>query len=671
MIKFSREAFADLASASRHEWLETNGLGGFACSTVTGLNSRRYHGLFTAATHPPAGRQLLLSKVEEVLVVGRRRFELSTNQYQGAVHPQGYRYLCQFRLDPFPIFTYEVEEVRLEKSVFMVHGSNSSVITYRLLSAPARDGIRLELGPLIAFRDYHSTTHENSALNPSFEQSANQLKLTPYPGMPSLYLAHNADTVTAVPCWYRSFLYELERERGLDFLEDLFNPLLLAFPLSPQRDAALIASLEPVSINLAGKFRASEENRRNQIAASTPAAGDFVRSLALASDQFLVQHRDSATVVAGYPWFTDWGRDTMVALPGLTLFTGKADVARGILLHFAQHVDQGMLPNCFSEHAQSAQFNSADATLWFFEAIRAYVAATGDFELVRTQLYSKLTEIIDWHLRGTRYNIRVLENGLLNAGEPGVQLTWMDAKIGDWVVTPRIGQPVEIQALWFNALKIMGDFAARFGDGLNRDRYRNLAAQLYKTFNQLFWNQSEGCLYDVMNGSVADSSIRPNQIFAVSLFHSVLAPERAESVVGVVERELLTPFGLRTLSPRDPNYRPRYAGDQSSRDSAYHQGTVWPWLLGPFVAAYIKVHGGSAVAQQHAQLLLQPLQQYLSGPGLGQLPEVFDAEPPYRPGGCFAQAWSVAEILRATCVALQPASATIQPAPAGSTQTSK
>src|SRR5437588_5707852 len=382
MIKFSREAFADLASASRHEWLVTNGLGGFACSTITGLNSRRYHGLFTAATQPPAGRLLLLSKLEEVLVIGGGRFDLSTNQYQGAVHPQGYKYLSQFRLDPFPIFTYEIEGIRLEKSVFMVHGSNTTVITYRLLNAP-RDGVQLELRPLIAFRDYHSTTHENGALNPGFEQSANQLKLTPYPGMPSLYLAHNAVNVTATACWYRNFLYELERERGLDFLEDLFNPLLLAFSLSSQCDATLIASLEPVNVNDAGKLRASEENRRNQIAASTPAASDFGRSLALASDQFLVQHRDSATVVAGYPWFTDWGRDTMVALPGLTLFTGRADLARGILLHFAEHVNQGMLPNCFSEHAQSAQYNSADATLWFFEAIRAYVAATGDFELVQ------------------------------------------------------------------------------------------------------------------------------------------------------------------------------------------------------------------------------------------------------------------------------------------------
>jgi predicted glycogen debranching enzyme len=388
--------------------------------------------------------------------------------------------------------------------------------------------------------------------------------------------------------------------------------------------------------------------RRARIASSAPVNDPFLQSLTVAADQFLARRDSHGTILAGYPWFTDWGRDTMIALPGLTLLTGQADVARSILTCFSRFVDRGMLPNHFPDAAEPPQYNTVDATLWYFEALRHYVASAGDIALAR-ELYPTLASIIDCHTKGTRYNIRTLDNGLLSAGESGVQLTWMDAKIGDWVVTPRTGQPVEIQALWYNALKIMQDLAHRFGHADDEKRYAAASSRLQETFNVIFWNEEQQCLYDVLDGDARDASIRPNQIFAISLPHSMVPTDRARSILGLVERELLTPYGLRTLSPRDPRYRGRYDGDMRSRDSAYHQGTVWPWLLGPFISAYVKVHGRDRAVREKVASWLDPLRSHLMEAGIGQISEVFDGDPPHRPGGCFAQAWSVAEVMRALC----------------------
>jgi predicted glycogen debranching enzyme len=336
----------------------------------------------------------------------------------------------------------------------------------------------------------------------------------------------------------------------------------------------------------------------------------------------------------------------MIALAGLTLPTGKYDVARRVLRTFAKHVDRGMLPNRFPDAGETPEYNTVDATLWFFEAARAYLSYTGDLEFVRDELYPIFADIISWHVRGTRYGIKVDDSGLLVSGEPGVQLTWMDAKVGDWVVTPRRGKPVEIQALWYNALCIMEDLASRFGDEAARKRYRHMAAVAQWIFNRLFWNEKLGCLYDVVNGGPPDPSIRPNQIFAVSLPHSMLPRDRARGVVEKVEEHLLTPYGLRTLAPSDPQYRGRYTGGLTERDGAYHQGTVWPWLLGPFITAYIKVNGDSEKARRQAETWLSPLELHLTEAGLGQVSEIFEGDVPHRPCGCIAQAWSVAEILR-------------------------
>jgi len=650
MIQFTKETCGDLDAALRREWLETNGLGGFASSTIVGLNTRRYHGLLVAATKPPVGRVVMLSKLEETFYIEGQAFDLSANQYPGVIHPQGFKYLKQFRLDPFPVFTYEIEGIEIEKSVFMVHGENSTVVQFELKknNHPERPKkLWLELRPLIAFRDYHSTTHENGALNPAVEEHPGLASVAPYQVLPTLYLGHNAAELRKTGDWYRNFEYAVERERGLDFSEDLFTPLVLRFDLRLRRQASVIASTEPHDVAQVAEYRLAEITRRRSVAVSAPVEDAFVQDLANAADQYIVSRGDQKTVIAGYHWFSDWGRDTMIALPGLTLPTGKHDVARSILRTFAKHVDQGMLPNRFPDVGETPEYNTVDATLWFFEAARAFLAYTGDLEFVRNELYPVFADIISWHVRGTRYGIKVDPSGLLTSGEQGVQLTWMDAKVGDWVVTPRRGKPVEIQALWYNALCIMEDLAGEFGDEPGQKRYRNMATVASWSFNRLFWNESTGCLYDVTNGAPPDPSIRPNQIFAVSLTHSMLSPERAKSVVQKVQEHLLTPYGLRSLAPSDPQYRGRYTGGPSERDGSYHQGTVWPWLLGPFITAYVKVNGFSDAARRQATEWLAPLKDHLADGGLGHISEILDGNAPQRPCGCMAQAWSVAEIMRA------------------------
>jgi predicted glycogen debranching enzyme len=649
VISFDKGVCTDLQAGLSREWLETNGLGGFACGTLSGANTRRYHGLLTAALNPPGGRMLLLSKLEETLVLGDRRIDLSTNEYAGAIHPEGYLLLTNFRLDPFPTWTFEVEGIQMEKSILMPQGSNTVQVEYKLLQGAAAIEPVLEVRPLVAFRDYHSTTHENGALNPAIESAVNSASVQPYPGLPRLYFAHDAIRLQEQGYWYKNFLYRVERESGLDFEEDLYNPFVLSWNLSKEHGANVIASTGQRDIGQAAATRTAELQRRQRLVASSPVDDPLVCSLTVAASQYLVRRGEDWTVIAGYPWFTDWGRDTMISLPGLTLCTGKTEIARSILRNFARHTDMGMLPNRFIESGEDAEFNTVDATLWFFEAARAYAAVTNDYDFIRAELYEALTQIIEFHIKGTRYNIKVAQDGLLNAGAPGLQLTWMDAKIGDWVVTPRSGKPVEIQALWYNALRTMEDLAARFSDDDTRKKYSSLAALTSEMFNRTFWNKDAQCLYDVINGGPPDGSIRPNQIFAVSLHHSMLSQERARAVVEKVEKELLTPVGLRTLNRSDDRYRATYEGNQYSRDSAYHQGTVWPWLLGPFVSAYVRVNGGTAQARARAHDFLRGIEAHLSEAGLGQISEIFDGDVPYRARGCFAEAWSVAEILRALC----------------------
>jgi predicted glycogen debranching enzyme len=640
MISFDKDVCGNPEAGARREWLETNGIGGFASSTVPGINTRRYHGLLTAALHPPLGRYVLLSKLEETVFLNGAKYDLSANQYAGTIHPRGYAHLAAFRLDPFPVFTYEVGGVQIEKRVFMVHGENTTVVEYEVLGVAG--SCTIEVRPLIAFRDYHSTTHANSGLNPQIEETEGSVSIQPYDGLPRLHFSHNAAWIAREGNWYYNFEYARERERGLDYLEDLFEPLVMQFEIGPGAPAVVIASTENArDASLADTLRRNEIARRTALRAASPVDDPLVADLTAAADQFIVRRAGNLhTVIAGYHWFGDWGRDTMIALPGLTLTTGRFDIARDILLAFSQAADMGMLPNRFADDGWIPEYNTVDAALWYFEAIRKYVEYTGDYGFVQDSLYDTMKSIVDWHLRGTRYDIKCGPDGLVIAGGPASQLTWMDAKIGDFAVTPRHGKPVEIQALWYNALRFTESLAHSFGDGEVERLIAGIAPKTCESFNAQFWNEDAGCLYDVVNGDYRDPAIRPNQMIALSLGYSMVPPDRARSILAVVERDLLTSLGLRTLAPGDPHYHPKCDGGPVDRDSAYHQGTVWPWLLGPFITAFVKTYPDSSVA-------LTPFRDHLTVAGLGSISEILDGDAPHTPRGCIAQAWSVAEILRA------------------------
>ncbi len=456
MIRYGESICRDLGEASKREWIETNGIGGFASSTITGMNTRRYHGLLTAALNPPSDRKVLLSKLEETLIVNGNRHELSCNQYPGVVYPQGHLHLQEFRLDPFPVFLWRVEDVELTKSVFMIQGENGVVVQYQLVG---QTECRLELRPLIAFRDFHSTTHANGALNASVAQKAGLASIQPYGDLPVLHFAHDANELRFEANWHYNFQYDRERERGLDFSEDLFHPFTLAFDMKTAVN--VIMSTKEHGASEAGDLLSAETARR--------------KSNWSTADAFIVDRAEGKSIIAGYHWFGDWGRDTMIALPGLTLATGKPDIARDILTAFATFISEGMLPNRFPDRGEQPEYNTVDATLWYFEAIRAWLAVTGDVAFVKAKLLPALRGIIEWHRTGTRYGIRVDDDGLLLAGEPGVQLTWMDARVGSVVVTPRQGKPVEIQALWYNALRIMqtlsGNAPLRFHGGRSAEEF--------------------------------------------------------------------------------------------------------------------------------------------------------------------------------------------------------
>ncbi len=650
MIEFGRDICTNLDEATTKEWLETNGIGGYASGSISGINTRRYHGLLVAAATPPTGRAVLLSKFEETVLINGQPFELSANQYPDSVYPDGYTLLNSFTLKPFPTWQFEVKgdfgSLIVEKSVFMANGENTVVIEYKFTTQSKIQDLKLEIRPLVAFRDYHHLRHVETDFKIGFQQTKNGVAFTPLANFPTLYFSCKPILIEQTGFWYRNFEYQRERERGFDFQEDLFQPFTLKFDASSSQKISLLVSTEQRSISDVNNLLEKEIARRAEIVQNAAVSDDFLEQLASAADQFIVSRGDDKSIIAGYHWFSDWGRDTMIALPGLTLTTNRPEIARSVLLEFSRYVSNGMLPNRFPDVGETPEYNTVDATLWYFEAVRAYLEKTGDYDFVEKYLYEKLIEIIVWHLRGTRYNIHVDTDGLLCAGDAQTQLTWMDAKSGDTVFTPRNGKAVEIQALWYNALRIIEDLAERFGDRSGRQQYAAMADLAQISFTQTFWNKAEECLFDCINGA-RDGSVRPNQIFAVSLKHSMLPPDKARKVVGKVELELLTPFGLRSLSPKDKNYRGRYEGNGFERDSAYHQGTVWAWLAGPFFTAYAKTFAGEPETGEKLKNWLIPFTSHLSEAGIGQISEIFDGDAPHTPRGCVAQAWSVGEILRA------------------------
>jgi predicted glycogen debranching enzyme len=649
VIGFGADICRDFGRATSREWLETDGLGGYASSTIAGANTRRYHGLLIAATRPPGRRMVLLSKLEETLAIRDAEHDLSCNQYPGTIHPQGYRYLRAFRLDPFPTFLYEVggagAPVRLEKQVAMGRGTQAVVVRYRVLSAPGT--VSLIVRPLLACREDHHLMQENPFLNTAVDLSGARdvVAMTLYEGCPAVHIRFDGAYFEGWGDWYRQFEYAQERARGLDYHEDLYSPGFFTRSMEPGETCYLIASAEPPGKLDPALMLERERRRRAFLRRGWEGASEELATLVTAADAFLVSRRPGRDdrpaegLIAGYHWFEEWGRDTMISLPGLTLVTRQFEAARTVLRSYVSLLSQGMIPNLIPAPGEAPAYNTADATLWLFWAARKYLEYTGDREFVEGTLRPAFQEIIAWHVRGTRYGIKADSDGLLRAGEAGTQLTWMDAKVGDRVVTPRQGKPVEVNALWHHALRFVEDLDARH-DG-------PAASEVAEAFRRRFWNEAAGYLNDVVDGeSPEDASLRPNQIVAVSLPSPLLAPEQARRVVEAVQRELLTPYGLRTLSPKDPRYRGEYEGDARSRDGAYHEGTVWPWLFGPFVTAYLRVAEDKAAAQETARQWVQPFFAQLREAGLGQISEIFSGDPPHHPHGCIAQAWSVAEVLR-------------------------
>lgn len=657
VITIENNACGSFEVIKSREWLVTNAIGGYASSTVSGMNSRRYHGLLVAATAPPIGRLVMLSKLEEALIIDGERIELSTNVYgDDVVHPSGFKHLKDFRLDPFPVSTYSCSGCTIEKSIFMIRGENTTVIEYVLTDPGEAKDISLEVRPLIAFRDYHATTHENGDLNGSYVETPGSIRLKPYSGLPDLFLAHNADEVLKDGYWYRNFEYQEERSRGLDHREDLFSPLAFRTSLNGKIRFTIIASTEERLVTNAVGYRRAEIRRhdltrykhRSQFGNS-----ELIPMLERAAEQFIVARPPFKTVIAGYHWFADWGRDAMISLPGLLLSTSQPDAAKEILLQYLKYIHGGMLPNRFPDQGETPEYNTVDATLWFFEAIWQYLNFRSDAEwrdealkLIQQGFYPALKSIVNFHLAGTLYGIHADNEGFLWAGDNTTQLTWMDAKVGEIAITPRAGRPVEIQALWYNALCILEEFGREFGDQTGADYYSGVARKLRSNFERVFWNEDGRCLYDVAGEGTVDAAVRPNQVIVTSLRHCLLSKQRALQILKVVEQELLTPYGLRTLNKDNPQYRGTYQGDVWSRDSAYHQGTVWPWLAGPFFSAKIRFADDVEKALLEAQAWLDRFSDHLKDAGLGQVSEIFDGDDPHQARGCIAQAWSVAELLR-------------------------
>jgi predicted glycogen debranching enzyme len=635
----------DLNRASSREWIEPDGLGGFASGTVSGVRTRRYHGLLLAATTPPTGRVMLVNGLEVWATTPGGRVALSTHLYApGVQHPDGVRRLTAFSTDPWPTWTWDLGDGRtLTGEVVVTHGAARMLCLWTLYGPGP---VTLEIRPLLSGRDYHALHHENPAFDASTRVDGAALEWQPYAGLPAIRCS-TTGTFQAAPEWFRHYLYAVERERGLDDTEDLASPGVIRCSMYDGRSVCVFEAgpfadpplADAHAVREAGTRWAGAERRRRRA---------FPTPLHRAADAYVVRRGSGRTIIAGYPWFTDWGRDTFIALRGLCLATGRFADARDILLEWSGAVDRGMLPNRFPDAGDAPEFNAVDASLWFVVAVGELLTEADRRPrlLSRAQrhlLQDAVTAILSGYAAGTRYGIRLDDDGLIAAGEPGQQLTWMDARVGGREITPRIGKPVEIQALWLNAVQTAAAFDSRWSEALTRGR---------ASFERRFWNASVGCLFDVVDvdhrPGTADATLRPNQILAVGgLPLPVVTGERAAAIVAVVERDLWTPLGLRTLAPGEPGYAGRYEGPPDVRDAVYHQGTAWPWLLGPFVDAWLRVHGDGTDQRAEAERrFVAPLRDHLAKAGIGHVSEIADADPPHTPRGCPFQAWSVGELLR-------------------------
>lgn len=658
MSIFGRDICGNLAASQAREWLISNGIGGYGAGTVAGMLTRRYHGLLIAALKPPSQRTLMLTKLNETVNYHNLNYDLYCDRWaDGTISGHGYKNLEQFYLEgSTPVWQYHLSDAVVEKRIWMQQGANTTYIRYTLVRGS--QAIALSLDALVNYRDHHGDTHAHD-WQMKIEPIEKGIRVKAHSDAAALYLASSSNQrVTWQPAhiWFYNYGLVLEKYRGLIDVEDHLLAGTCTVTLEPGASITIAASTEPhpnLDFNSAWQQQYDYEQKILAQATKPELRGDrqpeWIDSLILAADSFIVDRpsdtfAEGKTVIAGYPWFSDWGRDTMISLPGLTLTTGRYHIAASILRTFARYVDRGMLPNVFPDGGEAPDYNTVDATLWYFEAIYAYYLHTKDQSLI-TELFPILADIIKHYCRGTRYNIHQDADGLIYAGEAGVQLTWMDAKVDDWVVTPRIGKPIEINALWYNALVIMEQFALLLER--SPDEYSRLA-EATRTGFQRFWSDSGYC-YDVLDTKEGnDISLRPNQIFAVSLPSLKDAPallnfEQQKSVVDTVAKKLLTPYGLRSLAPQHPDYQGHYGGDRRQRDGAYHQGTVWAWLIGHFVRAHFRVYRQPETARS----FLIPMAQHLENSCIGTISEIFDGDPPFTPRGCFAQAWSIAEVLRA------------------------
>lgn len=626
------------------EWLVTNGIGGYASSTVIGTNTRRYHGLLVAALQPPANRMVLVSKIEESVQFNRNSsFSLSSNQYPGIIHPQGYTHLDSFERSPLPKMIYKINGLQIAKTVFMVYGSNTTVIEYE---NQGNYTIRLELNPLFVFKDYHQTFREGALFDFYYEQAQERiLKIYPKYGSIPIFMSFSKGHFTAQPNWYRNFEFIEEQKRGLDHREDAKSVGSVQIDLEAGEKGYLIFSTEENTIKLSPSDLKDSEIARLD-ALKSKYDNSFLQDLILAGDQFLVKRNstNSDTIIAGYHWFTDWGRDTMIAMRGLTIASGNQPASKSIIRTFLKYLDQGMLPNRFPDSGETPEYNTIDATLWLFVVLYEYYDKFQDLEFIM-EVFPALTEILDKHVNGTRYNIHTTEEGLLFGGEGLSQLTWMDARVGDFVVTPRHGCPVEINALWYNSLMIYAFFAEKIG--FRTDNIQLLAQRCKSAFRQYFINEA-GYLNDVIiPGKYSDDSIRPNQIYAISLPFELLSSKEAFSVIQLVEKHLYTDFGLRSLAPDHKEFKAVYEGDQWQRDNSYHQGTVWSFLWAEYALAYLKIHDNKVQAAQEIANKMSGLKQHFYHANcIHGISEIFDGLDPDSGKGCVQQAWSIGMLLK-------------------------
>ncbi len=636
-------ALSDMKLAN--EWLETDGRGGFASGTVSGIRTRRYHALLLHAVTPPTGRMVLVNGMEAWVETADGNFSISAQCYQpDVVHPDGFARIVEFGTEPWPTWHYQIgSDAMLKQEIFVSKESGETFIRW---SVPQGSGpMRLHVRPLLSGRDYHALHRENAGFRFDAEAQDGGITWSPYPSVPGIRALTNG-RYTHAPDWYRNFLYRDEQARGLDCVEDLASPGVFDWDLGVG-EAVLVLSAElqpaklPQDATPSSYFARLEQGERQR-------RKEFGSPVDRAADDYIVHRGTGKTIVAGYPWFTDWGRDTFIALRGLCITRNDLDTARDILLEWAGTVSEGMLPNLFPDGNATPEYNSVDASLWYIVAVHDLLdAASHSPKTVsadhRRRLQEACLAIVAGYARGTRFGIRMDSDGLLACGAPGVQLTWMDAKIGDWVVTPRIGKPVEVQALWINALHIVSHWSPE---------WKKRADLAEESFRIRFWNDAAKCLFDVIDvdhvPGRTNASLRPNQIFAIGgLAYPLLDGAQARQVLQVVEEKLLSPLGLRSLAPDEPGYRPHYEGGVHERDSAYHQGTAWPWLLGPLVEAWLHVHGNTPSNRRETrQRFLAPLEEHLSNAGLGHISEIADAEPPHTPRGCPFQAWSLGELLR-------------------------